>query len=108
MKKLITKHEYTTSTYMTEDEILADITNLKARGASNICLEVGSSYWNDSELRWEFLIEETDEEYSERLAAEKIEAQRKEKEALKKQEAILKKREKDRKLYEKLKKEFGE
>lgn len=104
MKKLKLRFE-SASSYMSEDELLSEIANLKSRGAEYIRLDLNQS-WGDPELRWEFSTIETDEEYSQRLKQEKKEIEAKEAAAVKKQEANIKKREKDRALYEKLKKEF--
>lgn len=104
MKKLMQRSERASS-YMTEDEILQDIENLRARGAEDICLSL-DHYWDSPELQWEFKTLETDREYEQRLKVEEAEAKRKEAATKKKQQQILNKREKDRALYEKLKKEF--
>lgn len=104
MKKLVEKSEEASS-YMTEEDILQEIANLKIRGAQDIVLKMVHG-WRDAELSWTYSTIETDEEYEERLAREEAERKQKEAYTKKKQAAILKKREKDRALYERLKKEF--
>lgn len=104
MKKLQGRFE-SASSWLTEGEILQELSNLKARGAENIRLELEDS-WGDAELRWLFDTLETDEEYKWRLKKEADEKKALEAATKKKQASILNKREKDRALYEKLKKEF--
>jgi hypothetical protein len=99
MKKLLPKSEYALDT-MSEEAIIEKLHEFKSIGGVNIKLVFEQS-WGDADLRWHYEVEETDEEYSRRLAWEEASTK-------KKQEAILKKREKDRALYEKLKQEFGE
>jgi hypothetical protein len=104
MKKLIQRSEITSS-YMSEEELLREIENLKARGAKEIYLSL-SHYWDTAEIQWEYKTLESDQEYEHRLDFEERENRRKAAATKKRQQKLIDKREKDRALYEKLKKEF--